>query len=168
MQLIKILFSKIHNVKVTEANLNYVGSITIDQDVMEAAGLFPWQEVFIVNNNNGARFETYVIPGLKGSRKICLNGSAARQVQVGDEIIVMNYRMVNLSDVMNGNKGTNKSIRAVSASEYYLDSHNPLVVMLTGSGIITQFNAVGEEEDKFLREQNGEIYKQNQKEITNE
>lgn len=166
MQLVKILFSKIHNVKVTEANLRYVGSITIDQEVMEAAGLLPWQEVFIVNNNNGARFETYVIPGLRGSRKICLNGSAARQVQVGDEIIVMNYRTVDINEQQND---SNLSVYSTfTNNDHYMYQHHPLVVMLTGSGIITTFNALGEEEDKFLQEQSGKIYSQTQKEIINE
>lgn len=83
--------SKIHRATVTEANLNYVGSITIDIDIMKEANLLPNEKVQIVNNNNGARFETYVIPGEKGSKTICLNGAAARLVQIGDRIIIISY-----------------------------------------------------------------------------
>jgi aspartate 1-decarboxylase len=88
---IEILKSKIHRVKVTQAELNYVGSITIDLDLIEAAQLIPNEKVQIVNNNNGERFETYVIEGERGSGMICLNGAAARKVQVGDILIIMSY-----------------------------------------------------------------------------
>jgi len=83
--------SKIHRATVTEANLNYVGSITIDKELMEAADILPNEKVQIVNNNNGARLETYVIPGPPGSGVICLNGAAARLVQPGDFIIIISY-----------------------------------------------------------------------------
>jgi aspartate 1-decarboxylase len=83
--------SKIHRAIVTEANLKYVGSITIDEDLMEVADILPNEKVQIVNNNNGARLETYVIPGERGARTICLNGAAARLVQVGDEVIIISY-----------------------------------------------------------------------------
>lgn len=83
--------AKIHRARVTEANLNYVGSITIDQDILEAVDILPNEKVAIVNNNNGARLETYVIAGERGSGKICLNGAAARLVQVGDVVIIMTY-----------------------------------------------------------------------------
>lgn len=83
--------SKIHRATVTEANLKYMGSITIDEELMEVADLLPNEKVQIVNNNNGARLETYVIPGERGSRTICLNGAAARLVQVGDEVIIISY-----------------------------------------------------------------------------
>jgi len=89
--LIKTFKSKIHRVKVTEANLNYVGSITIDQDMMDAAQLYEGEQVQIVNNNNGERLETYVIPGKRGSGVICLNGAAARKVEVGDIVIIISY-----------------------------------------------------------------------------
>lgn len=89
--LIEVLKSKIHCARVTEANLNYMGSITIDEDLMEAAGIVAGEHVYIANNNNGARFETYVIAGARGSGCICLNGAAARMVQVGDIIIIMAY-----------------------------------------------------------------------------
>ncbi|NLI90642.1 MAG: aspartate 1-decarboxylase [Peptococcaceae bacterium] len=85
--------SKIHKAIVTEANLNYVGSITIDLELMEKADIFPNEKVQVVNNNNGARLETYVIPGKRNSGIICLNGAAARLVQVGDEIIIISYGM---------------------------------------------------------------------------
>lgn len=86
-----LMKSKIHRAIVTEANLKYVGSITIDEELMEIADIFPNEKVQVVNNNNGARLETYVIPGERGSRTICLNGAAARLVQVGDEVIIISY-----------------------------------------------------------------------------
>ena len=89
--LIEMMKSKIHRVTVTEANLNYIGSITIDSALIEAAGILPGERVFIVNNNNGERFDTYVIAGEEGSGVICLNGAAARKAQPGDVIIIMAY-----------------------------------------------------------------------------
>ena len=86
--------SKIHRARVTEANLNYVGSITIDQDIMDQVNIIANEQVQIVNNNNGARFETYVIPGERGSGIICLNGAAARLVQKDDVVIIIAYAMV--------------------------------------------------------------------------
>lgn len=83
--------SKIHRARVTGADLNYVGSITIDSELLEAADILPNEQVQIVNNNNGARFETYVIPGPPGSGIICLNGAAARLVQPGDIVIIISY-----------------------------------------------------------------------------
>lgn len=83
--------SKIHRATVTEANLNYVGSITIDEDLMTAANIYEGEKVQIVNNNNGERFETYVIKGEAGSGMICLNGAAARKAEVGDIIIIISY-----------------------------------------------------------------------------
>ena len=87
----EMMKSKIHRATVTGANLNYVGSITIDQELMEIANLYPNEKVQIVNNNNGARLETYVITGKRGSGDICLNGAAARLVQPGDTIIIISY-----------------------------------------------------------------------------
>ena len=86
--------SKIHRVKVTEANLNYVGSITIDEALMEAANLYDGEKVQIVNNNNGERIETYVIRGARGSGMICLNGAAARKAEVGDIVIIISYALM--------------------------------------------------------------------------
>ena len=86
--------SKIHRAVVTEADLNYIGSVTIDRDIMDAVGLLANEKVAIVNNNNGARLETYVIEGERGSGVICLNGAAARLVQKGDVIIIMSYVFV--------------------------------------------------------------------------
>lgn len=91
---IEVLKSKIHRVRVTQAELNYVGSITIDEDLMDAANIIANEKVQIVNNNNGARFETYVIKGERGSGVICLNGAAARLVQVGDVVIIISYAMM--------------------------------------------------------------------------
>jgi aspartate 1-decarboxylase len=85
---------KIHRARVTEANLNYVGSITIDSDILDAVGMVPNEKVQIVNNNNGARFETYIIPGTRGSGVVCLNGAAARLVQEGDVVIIISYALV--------------------------------------------------------------------------
>ncbi|PTI15792.1 aspartate 1-decarboxylase, partial [Staphylococcus xylosus] len=86
---------KIHRARVTESNLNYVGSITIDKDLLEAVDILPNEKVAIVNNNNGARFETYVIEGERGSGKICLNGAASRLVEVDDVVIIMSYVQLN-------------------------------------------------------------------------
>jgi aspartate 1-decarboxylase len=85
---------KIHRATVTEANLNYVGSITIDEDLLDAVGMVANEKVQIVNNNNGARLETYIIPGERGSGVICLNGAAARLVQKGDIVIIISYCLV--------------------------------------------------------------------------
>lgn len=82
---------KIHRAQVTQADLNYVGSITIDEDILDAVGMLPNEKVHIVNNNNGARFETYIIKGERGSGTICVNGAAARLVQPGDIVIVISY-----------------------------------------------------------------------------
>ena len=95
---IEILKSKIHRVTVVEANLNYVGSITIDQDLMDAANLIEYEKVSVVNNNNGERFETYVIKGSRGTGVICLNGAAARKVAIGDIIIIMSFALVDFHD----------------------------------------------------------------------
>ena len=92
--LLHILKSKIHCATVTEANLHYMGSITIDQDLMDAANLLPGEQVHVVNNMNGARIETYVIAGERGTGCICLNGAAARLFQVGDEVIIMAYALM--------------------------------------------------------------------------
>ena len=89
-----LLNGKIHRATVTEADLNYVGSITIDQDILDAANISVHEKVQIVNNNNGARFETYTIPGERGSGVICLNGAAARLVHAGDVVIIMSYVQV--------------------------------------------------------------------------
>lgn len=91
--------SKIHRARVTEADLNYVGSITIDADIMEKVDILPNEKVQIVNNNNGARFETYVIPGERGSGVFCVNGAAARLVQEGDVIIIIAYALINDEDL---------------------------------------------------------------------
>lgn len=88
---IEILKSKIHRVTVTEARLDYIGSITIDKDLMDAAHIVPGERVYIVNNNNGARLDTYAIAGEPGSGTVCLNGAAARLVQPGDVVIIMAY-----------------------------------------------------------------------------
>ncbi|UEG54048.1 aspartate 1-decarboxylase [Mucilaginibacter daejeonensis] len=96
--IIEVLKSKIHRAKVTQAELNYVGSITIDEDLIEAANIIPNEKVQIVNNNNGARFETYVIKGERGSGTVCLNGATARLAQVGDVVIIMSYAHMEMDE----------------------------------------------------------------------
>jgi len=96
--LIEVMKSKIHCARVTEANLNYMGSITIDEDLMDAANLIAGEKVSIVDNNNGERFETYIIKGERGSGCICLNGAAARKVQVGDIVIIMSYALMDFEE----------------------------------------------------------------------
>ena len=91
---VHILKSKIHRVTVTDANLNYVGSITIDPILLEAAGILPNEKVQVVNNNNGERIETYVIEGKRGSGEICLNGAAARKFLIGDIVLIIAYAMM--------------------------------------------------------------------------
>lgn len=96
--MIEVLKSKIHCVSVTEANLNYMGSITIDEDLMDAANMIAGEKVQIVDNNNGERFETYIINGERGTGCICLNGAAARKVQVGDVVIIMSYALMDFEE----------------------------------------------------------------------
>ena len=95
---IEVLKSKIHRVTVTEANLNYIGSITIDSDLLDAANILPNERVYIVDNNNGERLDTYVIPGERGSGVICLNGAAARKVHPGDVVIIMAYASMDFEE----------------------------------------------------------------------
>ena len=115
---IEVLKSKIHRVTVTEANLNYIGSITIDSDLLDAANILPNERVYIVDNNNGERLDTYVIPGERGSGVICLNGAAARKVQPGDVVIIMAYASMDFEEaksfkpsVIFPDKKTNKLIK---------------------------------------------------------
>lgn len=96
--MIEVLKSKLHCVQVTQANLHYMGSITIDEDLMDAAGMLEGQKVQIVDNNNGERFETYIIKGERGSGCICLNGAAARKVVVGDTLIIIAYALVDFEE----------------------------------------------------------------------
>ena len=90
--------SKIHRATITEANLNYVGSITIDEDLLDAAGLIEGEKVQIVNNNNGERLETYTIAGERGSGVVCLNGAAARRAEVGDVVIIISYAWMSVEE----------------------------------------------------------------------
>ena len=96
--LVEVVKSKIHRVKVTGADLNYIGSITIDEDLMEAANIIKGEKVQIVNNNNGERLETYVIPGARGSGELTLNGAAARKVNVGDVLIIISYATMDIEE----------------------------------------------------------------------
>lgn len=95
---IEVLKSKLHCARVTEANLNYMGSITIDEDLMDAANMIEGEKVHIVDNNNGERLVTYIIKGERGSGKICLNGAAARKVQVDDIVIIMSYAQMDFEE----------------------------------------------------------------------
>jgi len=99
--LITMLKAKIHRAAVTEANLNYVGSITIDRTLLDAAGIFEYEQVHVLDINNGQRFETYVIAGPPDSGTICLNGAAARLVQVGDKVIIIAYCQIDAAAVIN-------------------------------------------------------------------
>lgn len=111
--------AKLHRATVTEANLNYVGSITIDEDLMDLVDIYPNEKVQIVNNNNGARLETYTIPGPRGSGVICLNGAAARLVQPGDKVIIISYGMM-----------TEEEARTYKPRVAILDDNNRLAVKL--------------------------------------
>ena len=113
---IEVLKSKIHRARVTEARLDYVGSVTIDEDLMDAAELLSNEKVQIVDNNNGARFETYVIKGERGSGIICLNGAAARLVQPGDLVIIMSYAWM-----------TREEAKSFQPMLVFPDEHNKLV-----------------------------------------
>ncbi len=93
--------SKIHRAVVTEAKLSYIGSVTVDENLMDEAGLYPNEKVQIVNNNNGERLETYVIPGERGSGIVCLNGAAARKAQIGDVVIIMSYGIMTTDEAKN-------------------------------------------------------------------
>lgn len=95
---IEVLQAKIHNVRITQTELNYTGSITMDMDLVDAAGMIPNQKVLIVNNNNGERFETYIIEGERGTGIIGLNGAAARKGQVGDQLIIMTFQYMEPSE----------------------------------------------------------------------
>lgn len=117
-----MLKSKIHRAVVTDANLNYVGSITLDKDLMEAADIIENEKVTIVNNNNGERFETYVIEGERGSKTVCLNGAAARKVQRGDVVIILTYTI--LSD---------EECKGFKPALVYVNEHNEIQTISPGS-----------------------------------
>src|SRR5574344_635723 len=119
---LQLLKGKIHCATVTEANLKYVGSITIDADLMDAAGIYTNERVQITDNNNGARLETYIIPGKRGSGVICLNGAAARLVQKGDIVIIMSYVYVDAKEAGNHQPkvaimGENNTIKEIIGAE---------------------------------------------------
>ena len=116
----EMMKSKIHRATVTEANLNYVGSITIDEHLMECADIWPNEKVQIVNNYNGARLETYVIPGPKHSGVICLNGAAARLVQPGDNVIIISYASM-----------TNEEAKQYDPKIVFVDADNKPVELST-------------------------------------
>lgn len=120
---IEVLKSKIHQVTITEANLYYVGSITIDEDLMEAANLVAYEKVTVVNINNGERLDTYVIKGKRGSGVICLNGPAARRCHAGDVVVIMSYAQMDLEEAKNfqpqiifPDKETNRLLNSIHAT----------------------------------------------------
>ena len=100
---IEILKSKIHRVKITQAELHYVGSITIDEDLLDAANMIPNEKVQVVNVNNGERLETYIIKGERGSGVVCMNGPAARKCQVGDVVVIISYALMDMEDAKDFN-----------------------------------------------------------------
>ena len=120
--------SKIHRARVTEANLNYVGSVTIDQDLLEQVDILPNEKVQIVNNNNGARLETYVIPGERGSGVICLNGAAARLVQKDDVVIIIAYATVSEEDLVN-HRPKIAIMNDNNEIEQFIEEEPPLTIM---------------------------------------
>src|SRR5690625_977711 len=120
--------SKIHRARITEANLNYVGSITIDQDLLEKVDIIPNEKVQIVNNNNGARLETYVIPGERGSGVVCLNGAAARLVQKDDVVIIIAYAFVS-EENLNKHKPKVAIMNEKNEIEQLIEEEPPLTVM---------------------------------------
>lgn len=115
----QMMKGKIHRARVTEANLNYVGSITIDEDILDAVDMLPNEKVQIVNNNNGARLETYIIPGKRGSGVVCLNGAAARLVQEGDVVIIISYGLI-----------TNEEAKTFQPKVAIMDENNRIVEMI--------------------------------------
>ncbi|RDI43019.1 aspartate 1-decarboxylase [Falsibacillus pallidus] len=115
-----VMNGKIHRATVTEANLNYVGSITIDEDILDAVGMAPNEKVQIVNNNNGARFETYIIAGQRGSGVVCLNGAAARLVHVGDIVIIISYALV-----------ANEQVRSHKPKVAIMNEKNQIIEMIS-------------------------------------
>ncbi len=114
-----MMSGKIHRARVTEANLNYVGSITIDEEILDAVGMVANEKVQVVNNNNGERLETYIIPGKRGSGVICLNGAAARKVQEGDIVIIVSYKLI-------GEEHISRHVPKVAI----MDENNTIVEML--------------------------------------
>ncbi len=114
-----MMSGKIHRARVTEANLNYVGSITIDEEILDAVGMVANEKVQVVNNNNGERLETYIIPGKRGSGVICLNGAAARKVQEGDIVIIVSYKFIREEHI-------NRHVPKVAI----MDENNTIVEML--------------------------------------
>ena len=114
---ITMLYSKLHRATVTEANLNYIGSITIDQELLDASNMRVGQKIDVVNINNGERFSTYIISGEAGKREICLNGAAARKVQIGDKIIIIAY---------------------ASMSEEEADNYQPKIIILNDDNSIAK------------------------------
>ena len=128
--MIEVLKSKIHCARVTEANLNYMGSITIDEDLLDAANMIAGEKVYIADNNNGERFETYIIKGERGSGKICLNGAAARKVQPDDIVIIMSYALVDFEEA----KSVKPLLRYIK---------NPVYMVVSGIFLLDHSDGMG-------------------------
>ncbi len=125
-----MLKSKIHRARITDANLYYEGSFTIDEDLMDAASIASYEKVAIVNINNGERFETYVIPGKRGSKTFCLNGAAARKGEVGDEVIIISYAILN---------------------ENEMEDHKPDIIIVDKNNDIIKQKEINEPDDALNR-----------------
>lgn len=115
---------KIHRATVTEANLNYEGSITLDPDLMEAAGILPYEQVHVLDVTNGARLETYALQGLRGEGEVCINGAAAHLVAMGDTVIILTYRAT-----------TDEAARGIAPKHVYVDAANRIVRTAYGDGV---------------------------------
>lgn len=135
---------KIHRATVTQANLNYIGSITIDQDLLDASDIYPYEKVQVVNVNNGTRLETYTIAGARGSGVICLNGAAARMTAEGDIVIIMSYAQFNEQEI----RSLEPHIVFVDADNHITETkHVPLIEMLPATDVYA--NAIAETEVVF-------------------
>jgi aspartate 1-decarboxylase len=123
----EMLKSKIHRARITECNLYYEGSFTVDQDILDAADILPYEKVTVVNVNNGERFETYAISGKRGGREFCLNGAAARKGAVGDEVIIISYSQLNEEEL----KDYEPTIILVSKDNFIIEKSHKTVAGTT-------------------------------------
>ncbi len=148
MGIIRLMHAKLHRVRVTEANVDYVGSITIDPELLEAVGILPLEEVEIANLNNGKRFSTYVIPGRPGSREICPNGGAALLTQVGDLLIIYAYEMIDRQVVLH--QGYRAKVVIANADNTIQSCHHQTLVP-KGSGV--EFHSIADDAWPLISDQ---------------
>lgn len=127
-----MLSGKIHRATVTEANLHYEGSITLDPELMEAAGILPYEQVHVLDVTNGARLETYAIKGERGSGEVCINGAAAHLVHRGDTVIILTYRLMDEAEA-----------KSVAPRHVYVDAHNRVVRITAGDGVAHRAETAG-------------------------